>query len=66
VDTPPGDLGIIRSAILASAIILVPVSPSGLDLNRIKPTFEVLRSPRGTQEDEPVKNVIRALQLRRE
>lgn len=42
VDTPPGDLGIIRSAILASSIVLVPVSPSGLDLNRIRPTFEVL------------------------
>ena len=42
VDTPPGDLGIIRSAILASDTVLVPVSPSGLDLNRIRPTFEVL------------------------
>jgi chromosome partitioning protein len=42
VDTPPGDLGIIRSAILASDIVLVPVSPTGLDLNRISPTFEVL------------------------
>ena len=42
VDTPPGDLGIIRSAILACAIVLVPVSPTGLDLNRIAPTFEVL------------------------
>jgi chromosome partitioning protein len=42
VDTPPGHLGIIRSAILACAIVLVPVSPTGLDLNRIAPTFEVL------------------------
>ena len=42
VDAPPGDLGIIRSAILASAIVLVPVSPTGLDLNRISPTFEIL------------------------
>jgi chromosome partitioning protein len=42
VDTPPGDLGIIRSAILASSIVLVPVSPAGLDLNRIRPTFELL------------------------
>ena len=42
VDAPPGDLGIIRSAILASAIVLVPVSPSGLDLNRISATFEIL------------------------
>jgi chromosome partitioning protein len=42
VDTPPGDFGIIRSAILAASIVLVPVSPTGLDLNRIRPTFEVL------------------------
>jgi chromosome partitioning protein len=42
VDTPPGDLGIIRSAILASSVVLVPVSPTGLDLNRIQPTFEIL------------------------
>ncbi len=42
VDTPPGDLGIIRSAILACAVVLVPVSPTGLDLNRIRPTFEAL------------------------
>jgi chromosome partitioning protein len=42
VDTPPGDLGIIRSAILAASIVLVPVSPTGLDLNRISPTFETL------------------------
>jgi chromosome partitioning protein len=42
VDTPPGDFGIIRSAILACATVLVPVSPTGLDLNRIRPTFEVL------------------------
>jgi chromosome partitioning protein len=42
IDTPPGDLGIIRSAILASGVVLVPVSPTGLDLNRIRPTFEVL------------------------
>jgi len=42
VDTPPGDLGIIRSAILASTVVLVPVSPTGLELSRIMPTFEVL------------------------
>jgi chromosome partitioning protein len=42
VDTPPGDFGIIRSAILACATVLVPLSPTGLDLNRIRPTFEAL------------------------
>jgi hypothetical protein len=31
VDTPPGDFGIIRSAILACGTVLVPVSPTGLD-----------------------------------
>ncbi|HEY2552624.1 MAG TPA: ParA family protein [Streptosporangiaceae bacterium] len=42
LDTPPGDLGIIRSAILASQVVLVPVSPTGLDLHRIRPTFDLL------------------------
>jgi chromosome partitioning protein len=42
VDTPPGEMGIIRSAILAAETVVVPVSPTGLDLNRIRPTFEVL------------------------
>jgi chromosome partitioning protein len=42
IDGPPGDLGIIRSAIMASSLVIVPVAPTGLDLNRIRPTFEVL------------------------
>ncbi len=42
VDTPPGDLGIIRSAVMAVEVVLVPVAPTGLDLNRMRPTFELL------------------------
>jgi chromosome partitioning protein len=42
VDTPPGDLGIIRGAVLAVAVVLVPIAPTGLDLNRMRPTFELL------------------------
>lgn len=42
VDTPPGDLGIIRSAVMAVDTVLVPVAPTGLDLNRMRPTFELL------------------------
>lgn len=42
IDTPPGDLGIIRSAMLAAEIGLVPAAPTGLDLNRLMPTFELL------------------------
>jgi chromosome partitioning protein len=42
VDTPPGDLGIIRSSVLAVQTVIVPVAPTGLDLNRMRPTFELL------------------------
>ena len=42
IDTPPGDTAIIRGAIIAAELAIVPVSPSGLDLNRVRPTFELL------------------------
>lgn len=42
IDTPPGDLGIIRSAVLAVEIAIVPASPTGIDMNRLLPTFETL------------------------
>jgi chromosome partitioning protein len=42
IDTPPGDLGIIRSSVMAVDLVLVPVAPTGLDLNRMRPTFELL------------------------
>lgn len=42
IDTPPGDLAIIRSAVLAVDTAIVPVSPTGIDLNRLLPTFEIL------------------------
>lgn len=42
VDTPPGDLGIIRSAVMAVDLVLVPIAPTGLDLHRMRPTFELL------------------------
>lgn len=51
IDTPPGDLGIIRSAVMAVDLVIVPVAPTGLDLNRMRPTFELLA------ELEPVRAV---------
>jgi len=42
VDTPPGDTGIIRSAVMAVDVAIVPAAPTGLDLNRLMPTFELL------------------------
>lgn len=42
IDTPPADTGIIRSAVMAVDTVIVPASPTGLDVNRIMPTFELL------------------------
>jgi chromosome partitioning protein len=42
VDTPPGDLGLIRAGVMAVDTVIVPASPTGLDLNRLLPTFQLL------------------------
>jgi chromosome partitioning protein len=42
VDTPPGDTGIIRAGVMAVDTVIVPASPTGLDLNRLMPTIELL------------------------
>lgn len=57
IDTPPGDLGVIRSAVMAVDTVVVPVSPTGLDLNRMLPTFELLA------EIEPVHPVLAGVLL---
>ncbi len=42
VDTPPGDLGVIRSAVMAVDMVIVPVAPTGLDVDRMRPTWDLL------------------------
>jgi chromosome partitioning protein len=42
IDTPPADNGIIRSAVMAVDTVIVPASPTGLDVNRIMPTIDLL------------------------
>lgn len=42
LDTPPGDEKITRSALLASEVALVAMSPTGMDLDRLRPTLELL------------------------
>ena len=42
IDTPPSREDIIRSAVMAVETVIVPASPTGLDVNRIMPTFELL------------------------
>lgn len=42
IDTPPGELAITRSAMLAAETILIPIPPSLMDLDRLRPTLEML------------------------
>jgi chromosome partitioning protein len=42
VDCPPGDPAIIRSAVMAAETVIVPASPTGLDLGQLMPTIELL------------------------
>lgn len=42
LDTPPGDPAIVRSALMASEVALLPIPPSLMDLDRLRPTLELL------------------------
>ena len=42
IDTPPGDTGIVRAAVRFCATVLVPVQPTLQDLNRLRPTLELI------------------------
>lgn len=50
-DTPPGHVGIIKSAVMAADYVLVPIAPTSVDVARLRPTFELLA------EIEPVHEV---------
>lgn len=51
LDTPPGHVAIIKSAVLATDAVLVPIAPTSVDVDRLRPTFELLA------ELEPVHEV---------
>jgi chromosome partitioning protein len=42
IDTPPGHPEIVRSAALAAAVVLIPVSPFAMDLDRLTATIDLL------------------------
>ena len=42
IDTPPGDKAIVRSAIAASETVVVPIPPSIMDLDRLRPTLDLI------------------------
>lgn len=50
IDTPPGELAITRSAMLAADIVLIPIPPSLMDLDRLRPTLEVLAELEGLHD----------------
>ncbi len=42
IDTPPGHVDVVRSALLASDLVLLTMPPTAMDLNRLHPTLELL------------------------
>lgn len=40
IDTPPGDMAVTCSAILSVPLALVPLTPTGLDIDRLRPTWD--------------------------
>lgn len=41
IDTPPGDLAVVRSAMQAADLVLVPVTPALVDLDRLQTTLDL-------------------------
>lgn len=42
IDTPPGDRAIVRSAIAAADAVVVPISASVMELDRLRPTLDLI------------------------
>jgi chromosome partitioning protein len=42
LDTPPAELDIVRAALHAAEVALVAISPSDMDINRFRPTLELV------------------------
>jgi chromosome partitioning protein len=55
IDTPPGIQAVVRSAVLSADTVLIPLSPSGVELRQMAPTFQLLA------ELEPHTPVLRVL-----
>lgn len=42
IDSPPGDKKIASSAVMAADLVLIPIPPANIDLDRLRPTLELL------------------------
>ncbi len=59
LDTPPGDLGIVRSALMAADTALVAVQATAMDLDRVQPTIDLIA------EMEPINDLTFSILLAR-
>lgn len=56
IDTPPGHEAIVRSALLAVDEVVIPVAPSFMDINRLRPTVELIAAL--SQQNNPTVRVL--------
>lgn len=42
IDTPPGHDSVVRGALLSATDVLIPLAPSLMDINRLRPTIELM------------------------
>ncbi len=54
IDTPPGDLAVVRSALQAADLVLVPVTPALVDLDRLQTTLDLAETA-STLRAEPLR-----------
>lgn len=50
LDTPPGELDIVRAALHAADVAVVAISPSVMDINRFRPTLELIAEVESVSE----------------
>lgn len=51
IDTPPNDREVLRAAAAVADRVVVPVAPTGVDVNRLRATLEVLLDVEATKGD---------------
>ncbi len=55
IDTPPNDREVLNKAAMIADVCIVPVEATGLDIDRLRPTLELLRDIEATRENLNVK-----------
>lgn len=51
IDTPPGHVGIVASALRAVQLVLVTVQPTVLDMDRLNATLDLVHEAKGLRDD---------------